>query len=271
MNTTLKDTNNQIDPDLRNRVNELSQQKTVNAKLTMELNNAVEQVEALTDWRIKAEQDLIVLSNDNTTLRNEKAIHQDRIAKQGDEVATLRKAKAQLDNENVHVKQQNTEHMESINHLLVVEQKNVELNEQLQVNQQLNTARVAEVQDLRTSLHEQNLVAVENNMLANSMIANEQIRANVAVNDANVAVHHSQVMANSYMHAPFAGPSFVPPMHPLGLSASYIPPMPLATSVLPPVSTVPLTTSYIPGLSTYNGLTNVPMTNSVLEPAKTEE
>jgi len=55
VNTTLKDTNNQIDPDLRNRINELSQQRTANAKLTMELNNAVEQVEALTDWRIKAE------------------------------------------------------------------------------------------------------------------------------------------------------------------------------------------------------------------------
>jgi len=212
-----------------------------------------------------------VLSNDNTTLRNEKAVHQDTIAKQGNEVATLRKAKAELDNENVHVKQQNTEHKESINHLLEVEQKNVELNEQLQINQQLNTARVAEVQDLRTSLHEQNLVAVENNILANSIIANEQIRANVAVNDSNVAVHQSQIMASSYLHAPLVGPAIVPPVpgivpsvvNPLGLSTSFVPQVPLATSVLPPVSTVPLNTSYIPGLSTYSGLNNVPMTNSV--------
>ena len=72
-----------------------------------------------------------VISNDNVSLRNELAVARDRIAKQDCLLAQLRAGLATTTDENIFLNKVNTEKTESINVLLDVEQKNVQLNEAL--------------------------------------------------------------------------------------------------------------------------------------------
>jgi len=72
-----------------------------------------------------------VISNDNVSLRNELAVANDRIAKQDALLAQLRAGLANTTDENIFLNKVNAEAKESINVLLDVEQKNVQLNEAL--------------------------------------------------------------------------------------------------------------------------------------------
>merc|ERR1712184_145817 len=93
----------------------------------------------------------------------------------------------------------------------------------LQITAQENAARIAETQDLRNSLVEQNIIAVENNVVANTIVHNEALRASCAMEET-VAIANSRFVAPPPMIAPpiIPQPMIAPVGHPTPVVGSTI-------------------------------------------------